>query len=374
MAEFLQFILLILDITFSLLAGGLAEKLRFPYWCGYITKHLRAAVPTIVVACLLGCFVVAKMLHEPVPRVHDEYSYLLMGETFSSGHLSNPATPLSKFFDTFHELMHPTYASKYFSAQGLFLALGQKITSHPIAGVWLSSALACAAAYWMLEAWITPTWAPFGSLLMAIQIGMFSYWSQSYWGGMVPALGGALFFGAARRLWDGYDWRRSLWLALGFVLLANSRPLEGFLAILPLAILCSLRLIRVPHWTEAGFWPKMALPFCAVMLSAVVAMGYYNRAITGSALKFPYVLHEEQYQESPPFIFMSMRKPITYSSFWVWAFYHNDEVRAYQSQRTHTSIVCHLSGPEVPYLVDVFLWHPFDSGFVITHTVKTWRN
>jgi len=34
---------------------------------------------------------------------------------------------------------------------------------------------------------------------MALQYGIYSYWSQTYWGGMVAALGGALVFGAARR-------------------------------------------------------------------------------------------------------------------------------------------------------------------------------
>jgi len=55
----------------------------------------------------------------------------------------------------------------------------------------------------MLEAWIGLPWALFGAVLMVVQYGIFSYWSQSYWGGMVPALGGALALGAARRLWDG---------------------------------------------------------------------------------------------------------------------------------------------------------------------------
>lgn len=94
-----------------------------------------------------------------------------------------------QFFDTFHELMHPVYVSKYFPAQGLFLAAGEKLLGNPAVGVWLSSALACAAVFWMLEAWVAGTWALLGALLMVVHIGVFSYWSQSYWGGMVAALG-----------------------------------------------------------------------------------------------------------------------------------------------------------------------------------------
>jgi RHS repeat-associated protein len=46
----------------------------------------------------------------------------------------------------------------------------------------------------MLQSWIGPVWGLLGGFLIAVQIGVYSYWSQSYWGGMVAALGGALFF------------------------------------------------------------------------------------------------------------------------------------------------------------------------------------
>jgi len=119
-----------------------------------------------VVIVLVGCFSMSAVLHEPVPRIHDEFSYTLMGDTFSHGRLAEPTPPLPEFFDTFHELMRPVYASKYLPAQGIFLAFGEKLTGHPAAGVWLSSALACAATYWMLIAWVGLEWALFGASLM----------------------------------------------------------------------------------------------------------------------------------------------------------------------------------------------------------------
>jgi hypothetical protein len=181
----------------------------------------------LVLGCVvfLECLVTVGFLHEPVPRIHDEFSYLLMGDTFASGRVANSSPPAPEFFETFHVLVRPTYASKYFPAQGLFLGLGQRLTGHPAVGVWHSSALACAAIYWMLWAWTSAIWGLLGGILMALQLGIYSYWSQKYWGGMAAALGGALVFGAIRRLWSRLSWQNSICLAVGVVILEN---LHGF--------------------------------------------------------------------------------------------------------------------------------------------------
>ncbi len=111
----------------------------------------RIALPAVVFA---GCIAVMALLHEPAPRLHDEFSYLLLADTLAHGRAVNSAVPLPEFFETFHVLTKTVYASKYFPAQGVFLAIGEKLTGHSAVGVWLSSALACAATFWMLEAWI----------------------------------------------------------------------------------------------------------------------------------------------------------------------------------------------------------------------------
>jgi len=341
MVEILQLILLLVGIALST-----ATAWSYTEVMTALAGHVRrlatmqgSAVVVIGFLSMLGCIGVASLLHEPVPRIHDEFSYLLMGDTFASGRIANPSPPLVEFFDTVHVLVHPVYASKYFPAQGLVLALGQKLTGHPAVGVWLGSALACAATCWMLQAWVGPTWALLGGILMVLHLGIYSYWSQTYWGGMVAALGGALFFGAIRRLWLELTWRNSVWLALGLVILATSRPLEGTLATLPVGILLLVHISRQRLWATPPFWLKLILPASIVLLLGGITTARYNRAITGSFWKPPYTLHEEQYQESPPFIFMPIRAPLAYSSPWIEYYYHYQEMRLYALQRTPSAFV-----------------------------------
>src|SRR5882724_1983752 len=174
MVNFYELLLLVVCLALSLTSVSLTERARL---IGWVRNVARRPLPAWIVFCstLLGSLTVAGLLHGPMPRINDEFSYLLMSDTFVSVRVANPSPPLPEFFDTFHVLIRPVYASKYFPVQGVFLALGQKLTGHPAVGLWLSSALACGAAFWMLRAWVGPMWGFLGALIMVLQFGVFSY-------------------------------------------------------------------------------------------------------------------------------------------------------------------------------------------------------
>src|SRR6188768_851222 len=101
----------------------------------------------------------------PAPQFHDEFSYLLAGDTFAHGRLTNPSHTLWEFFETFQVIQQPTYMSKYPPGQGLVLALGQVLTGEPVVGVWISTALACAALWWALAGFVPRRWATIGAVI-----------------------------------------------------------------------------------------------------------------------------------------------------------------------------------------------------------------
>lgn len=228
-----------------------------------------------------------------IPVYHDEYSYLLQADIFASGHLAMPTHPMWEHFQTFHVLQHPTYASKFFPGQAAFLAFGQKVLGHPWWGVVLSVAGMCAAMVWCLRGFLSPGWAFFGGMATALQFATTHYWATSYWGGAVAAIGGCLAVGATGRLLRAPTWASGLVFASGAIVLATTRPFEG-------CILCLVLLIwlAVAAWRQERFAALARLAVSSMLLPLAIGGGwllYFNHAVTGDALTFPYVAYTQQY-------------------------------------------------------------------------------
>jgi len=248
----------------------------------------------------------------PVPVVQDEFSYLLAADTFAHARLTNPTHPMWFYLDTMHVNQQPTYMSKYPPAQGAALAVGQ-ILGHPWIGVLLSVAAMCAAITWMLQGWLPPVWALLGAVFAVVRLALFSYWVNSYWGGAVAAAGGALVMGAVPRLFHRERPRDAWLLGLGLAILASSRPLEGAILCLPVAVALLWWRFKSQRWRRGT--PRNVLPpLAAVLLLTGIFLGYYNWRVTGNPLLLPYVLNEQAHSSRPLFVWQKLRLPIQFTN------------------------------------------------------------
>src|SRR5436190_3857346 len=231
----------------------------------------------------------------PQPKVTDEFSYLLSADTFAHGRLTNPTHPMWVHFETLQENWRPTYSSMYYPGYGLFLALGQVVIGHPFWGVWLSSGLMCAAICWALQGWMPPSWAFLGGLLATIRLATFSYWADSYWGGTVAALGGALVIGALARIRVSRRTRDSVLMGIGMALLLYTRPYEGLFFCLPVIAALAWWAAQKDSPAAKIWLAHVAAPAALVITIAFAALGYYFWRVTGSPFTTPYQVHMRTY-------------------------------------------------------------------------------
>jgi len=292
----------------------------------FAQKRWRACVVVFLLSWV-GRIVLLPIEPFPSPNIHDEFSYLLASDTFAHGRLTNPTPPLWHHFEQFYVVMQPTFASKYGAAQPLFMALGQRFLGTPRAGILLSMALAASSLCWMLQAYLPAEWALLGGLLAVVRISWFSYFGNTYWGGSVAILGGCLLLGAAARLARKSSVRDGLLMALGLLLLANSRPFEGALISLPICLYTVWMLFR--KRASARTW----LPGIALLLAGTVLTGYYCQRVTGRLI-FPWIAYWQQWSICPPFLFGKPNYGVHYQFLDQLTYSRDEEMMPYVSLHT----------------------------------------
>jgi hypothetical protein len=249
----------------------------------------------------------------PRPFVHDEFSYLLQADIFAHGHLAFPPHPMARYFDTFYVNFHPTYSSMYPPAQAATLAIGQ-LLGNPWIGVLLSTAAMVAAMLWMLQGWFPPRWALLGASLVLMRFAVFSYWMNSYWGGSVAAIGAALVFGALPRLRRYSHARDAFLLGTGVFILANSRPLEGFIFCVPVALALLFWLLRRHKKGLQIPIRRVLLPIFGCIICTIMFALYFNWRLTGSPLEFSRMAYYGRYFTVSPVVWGTIRPPIHYAN------------------------------------------------------------
>lgn len=284
-------------IGMSILAAGYVFRYR-SHWIPEITGGIgrlagRGALcfGFLTLAPILIRLMVLPWWPAPLPQVHDEFSHLLAADTLGSGRATNPPHAFWRHLETNYVLSVPTYTSKYQPGIGASMALGKRLTGHPWAGVLLVTGLFCGATYWMLLGWLPAHWALVGGVLATINFGVFHPWVESYWGGGVAALGGAVMFGALARLWQSAAPRYAVILVAAWGLVWFTRPYE--------AAICAILLVPLIVYP----FRQRSLAAMATALAPAVTTGlvvaalffYYNWRVTGSSWVMPYQLYQKQY-------------------------------------------------------------------------------
>jgi hypothetical protein len=260
------------------------------YWARLAIRRNLCVAMAFVVPILIR---VALLPFDPMPQpwIPDEFSHLLIGDTLAHGRFANPTHPLWQHFESVHIFFKPTYASSYFPGLGIVLASGQ-LLGHPWLGVLLSSGAMCAALLWMLYGFFPVRWALLGGVLAVLRWGALSYWVNSYWGGTVAAAAGALVLGAYARLRKRASISNGLWMGLGLVFLAYSRPLEGLALAVPVAFALVWNYRKLARFPD---FARLAIPITLVVAVGLIGLGAYFKAITGSPFVMPYRMNQAMY-------------------------------------------------------------------------------
>jgi hypothetical protein len=288
---------------------------------------------TAIIAVFLGTiFIRVVMLIRwpiPVPFVHDEFCFLVQADMFAHGRLAFPAHPMARYFETFYMNFSPTYSSIFPPGQPAVLAFGQ-LLGHPWIGVLLSCAAMSAAVLWMLQGWLPARWALLGTILFTLRIGILSYWMNSYWGGAVAATGAALVIGTLPRIQKHKRFRDALWMGIGAAVLANSRPLEGFIFCIPVAVGMGIWLWKLRRRGESLPIRNVILPLSTALVLLACFTLYYNWRVTGDPFEIPNALFINKYLSVRLFLWQKILPVKNYANpqfqqlFNVWSFQEYD--------------------------------------------------
>jgi hypothetical protein len=314
-------LLRVLYIIGALAVVGAVAYPRFAWrWYAGLERFLRGVAGNrrraILTAALFPMAVRLLMLPwypPPPPQIHDEWSYLLQGDTFAHGRVANPVPPYWEHFETEYTLFQPTYASQYQPGQGIVLAVGEVVFGHPWWGVWLSMGLMCGTLCWALGEIVPRVWAFAGAIGAGLQFAIFGLWMNSYFGGAVAATAGALIVASLARIGRGRNLAPSAALcSFGLILSFATRPFEALLWCLIVAGYAIYCVAGLKIWGMQTFARRLLPPFALVFVLGAALLAWYNWRITGSPAVPPYLAYQKVYGTPQPYWWQA---PVTAANF-----------------------------------------------------------
>ena len=220
-----------------------------------------------------------------IPIIHDEASYLFQARLFASGHWTAPSPPVPEFFEQWHVLVVPRFASKYPPGHALLLVPGIWLGLPGLVPVLLGAATAALVfsiarrltngivAFWTWGFWIT-------SFIVLWMLG--SYFSQT-----TSAFCWMLGWYALLRWREGGE-RWLLVVAVVVAWLGLTRPLTALAYAIPVGIYVLRGTAQRRRWPALG--RAIALGLAMLLLLPV-----WSVKTIGTARTTPYALYSKVY-------------------------------------------------------------------------------
>ncbi len=127
-------------------------------------------------------------------------------------------------------------------------------------------------------------------------------------------------------------------MGLGLAILANSRPYEGLVFAIPVAVSMLFWLAGRNRPAFSRSVPRVVVPIFGVLLVAAVGTGYYYHRVTGSPFRMAYQTNRDTYATAPYFIWQTPRPEPEYHHAVMRDFYRW-ELGEFERNRTFTGYV-----------------------------------
>jgi hypothetical protein len=249
------------------------------------SSRVRALTTAAVFVVSFG-YLVFTALHQKrdlFPKYHDNQSYAIQAQIIASGRLWLPAHAHPEFFDTFHVITEPVYASMYFPGAAMLFAVG--VLLHlPFWITGVTIAAGCVAMVYRVIAEVVDNFAGLLAALWLVSLMWFRHLSAMLMSHTVLLLLGLLMF------WAFLRWRkehRLRWaLAVGAFAgwAAITRPADALCYALPAGIVMLWDLRRCA-W---GDWFRLAGTIVAGAAPFLVLQVIFNLGVTGKPFESPY--------------------------------------------------------------------------------------
>lgn len=235
---------------------------------------------------------------EPLTAI--EAANRFAAESLARGRLGVEPPGPAAFFETRELLADPRLVSRRPIAPAAWLATGFAFGA-PLLGAWLGVGAVAAAVAWTVRGFTAARWAWVAGLGTLTLISFHHPWAQTFAGGTVPAIGGALWLGAlVRRARRSTALGTAASAAAGLALLVLSQPVEGLLFAAATGIALG---------THGPTRPSIARAAAAGLAVALTLQASINHRITGSWTTTPHAAYEAAYSSAPRYVWQTLRIP-----------------------------------------------------------------